>query len=273
MLLGKFESKLKILKSNEPGVPLKVESDASQLGSGAVLAHIYPDKSEKPIAFASRKLMPSCTIVVRNSVLDRIFEFKIELVKSQNHGNADALSRVPLKITEPDLIHVQYVDGKATYLDYVQDGEIPITEKVVRQETTIDPVLSKVLDYALHIWANFWWPGMDNDIKAVALMHSARALEKPNSAKCELQNWPFPTGLWQSSHVDFLRPWQAAMGRVVKRHVDQMLSSMSHVKLGKGVESGQIPDFADVKEMGKGLCVIGRDSGVNDADTAQLPGT
>ncbi|KAJ8890428.1 hypothetical protein PR048_009937 [Dryococelus australis] len=147
-----------VLAHYEPGVPLKVACDASQYGLGAVLSHIYPDKAEIPITYASCML-----------------------------SNAEyALSRVPLKITEPDLLYVQYVDGEATYLDYVQDGEIPITEKVVRRETKIDPVLSKVLGYVMH------------DCE----------LEKPNPAKCELQNWPFPTGPWQRIHVDFLGPWQ-----------------------------------------------------------------
>ena len=35
---------------------LKLDCDASQHGYGAVLSHVYPDKSERSIAYASRTL-------------------------------------------------------------------------------------------------------------------------------------------------------------------------------------------------------------------------
>ena len=42
-----------------PKLPVKVESDASKVGLGAIISHIYPDGSEKPIEYASRKLSES----------------------------------------------------------------------------------------------------------------------------------------------------------------------------------------------------------------------
>ena len=48
-----------ILAMYDKNLPLKVDCDASQYGLGAVLSHVYADKSEKPIAYASRTLNKS----------------------------------------------------------------------------------------------------------------------------------------------------------------------------------------------------------------------
>lgn len=49
----------KVLVHYNPNLELIVASDASPFGVGAVLSHIMPDGSEKPIAFASRTLSAS----------------------------------------------------------------------------------------------------------------------------------------------------------------------------------------------------------------------
>lgn len=48
-----------ILCHYDPKFPIKLYCDASEKGIGAVLAHIFPDKSEKPICFVSRTLNKS----------------------------------------------------------------------------------------------------------------------------------------------------------------------------------------------------------------------
>ena len=40
----------------DQNLPLKLDCDASQYGLVAVLSHVYPDKNERPIAYASRTL-------------------------------------------------------------------------------------------------------------------------------------------------------------------------------------------------------------------------
>ncbi|GFX10766.1 transposon Tf2-6 polyprotein [Trichonephila clavipes] len=49
----------KILVHYDPSLPLTLASDASPVGIGCVLSHVYPYGSERPIAFASRTLSGS----------------------------------------------------------------------------------------------------------------------------------------------------------------------------------------------------------------------
>lgn len=48
-----------VLKHYNPSLPIRMAEDASVYGVGAVIAHILPDGSERPVAFASRTLTQS----------------------------------------------------------------------------------------------------------------------------------------------------------------------------------------------------------------------
>ena len=48
-----------VLVHYDPKLPLKMEGDASAFGVGAVLTHVFPDGSERPVAYASRTLLES----------------------------------------------------------------------------------------------------------------------------------------------------------------------------------------------------------------------
>ena len=49
----------KVLMHYNPSMPIRMSGDASAYGIGAVIAHVLPDGSECPVAFASRTLTPS----------------------------------------------------------------------------------------------------------------------------------------------------------------------------------------------------------------------
>lgn len=51
-----FEQSPSVGSLYDPELPLILSCDASPVGVGVVLAHVYPDKTERPIAYASRTL-------------------------------------------------------------------------------------------------------------------------------------------------------------------------------------------------------------------------
>ena len=55
----KLLSSAAVLAHYNPSLPLHLATDASAYGIGAVISHIFPDGTERPIAFASRTLLNS----------------------------------------------------------------------------------------------------------------------------------------------------------------------------------------------------------------------
>ncbi|GFS71860.1 transposon Tf2-11 polyprotein [Trichonephila clavipes] len=151
----------KILVHYDPSLPLTLASDASPVGIGCVLSHVYPDGSERPIAFASRTLSGSekkysqidkeafnslgslpvlaATRLLHYALILQSFEFDIIFRKTIEHGNADFLSRLPKTSEELE------VKDDITIFQMSQIEALPVTSKELRQETSKDIELGPLL--------------------------------------------------------------------------------------------------------------------------------
>ena len=190
----------KVLVHYDPSLPMKMAADASAYGVGAVISHVLPDGTERPIAFASRTLTSSernyaqlekealalifgvkrfhkylygrrFTMVTDHKPLTAIlgpkkgipslaaarlqrwailltgYSYEVEFKPTQNHCNADGLSRLPLP-TEKD---VDYAN-EASISNVYQIEALPVTAQSVQQSTRKDLILSKVLYHTKRGW-------------------------------------------------------------------------------------------------------------------------
>ena len=65
-----------VLVHYNPGLPIRIAGDASAYAWGAVLAHVLPNGSERPVAFASRTLEKNYAQVEKEALSLIIFAVK-----------------------------------------------------------------------------------------------------------------------------------------------------------------------------------------------------
>lgn len=109
------------------------------------LISIFGPKKGLPVFAASR--------LQRYALFLSGYIFDIKYVKSVSHGNADALSRLPLQVPHP--MESNDFQWQGTYLNCIFESSVPLTFEHVKVETQKDPILHKVCSYVLHGWPSF----------------------------------------------------------------------------------------------------------------------
>lgn len=112
------------------------------------LVHIFSKKKKLPVLSATRRL--------HYAVFLQMFDFDIKYRKSEDHGNADFLSRFPQNIREA----AELFNTSADRINRLIIQESPITERKLASETVNDPELVQLMeklrtgdtsdDYTLH---------------------------------------------------------------------------------------------------------------------------
>ena len=74
------------------------------------------------------------------------YNYDISYKNTKAHGNADSLSRLPLPDCKPE------EDNSVELMYIAQFDNMPITGDRVRQETSCDPIMSRVHEYVVSGW-------------------------------------------------------------------------------------------------------------------------
>ena len=198
-----------VLMHYDSTLPVKLAGDASAYGVGAVISHIMPDGTERPIAFASKTLSSSernysqiekeglalifgvkkfhtylygrrFTLVTDHKPLTTIFgpkkgipamaaarlqrwalllaaySYTIEFRPTNDHSNADALSRLPLNV-----ISTESLAAESAFCNIAQLESLPVTVAKLQANTRTDAILSKVCKFTVEGWPE----ERDSDLK------------------------------------------------------------------------------------------------------------
>ena len=109
-----------------------------------LLSIFYPQKGIPEVA-ASR--------LQRLAITLSAYDYKVHYQPSAQHGNADALSRLPLDHNES--VERDEEEEIVCAIEEQQLDNLPLQGKDVKKATERDPVLSQAFNYTLHGWPDF----------------------------------------------------------------------------------------------------------------------
>ena len=110
---------------------------------------IITDNQPLSAIFNPRKGIPinSAARITRWAVFLSGFDYDIKLRKTQEHGNVDALSRLPLPMTEKP----SDTDAVGLFFNK-QISELPVSTRDIREYTRRDSQLAQILQFLKHGW-------------------------------------------------------------------------------------------------------------------------
>ncbi|GFU94896.1 uncharacterized protein K02A2.6 [Trichonephila clavipes] len=172
-------------------------SDASPVGIGCVLSHVYPDDSERPIAFASRTLSGP---EKKYSQIDKE-ALSIETGKDIRLG--------PLLKALREGKDLQGREAQYTIEDgYIMYGQrvciLKKFQKYVLEELHaghLGIIKMKAIDRLF-----VYWKIIDKDIGEAAKNCVDCARHKTDPTKTKVHYWEYPSMPWELAYVDFAGP-------------------------------------------------------------------
>ena len=113
------------------------------------LFHLYTDHKPLVTILGPKTAVPTLAAarMQRWAAILKAYNYQVEYRPSKEHGNADALSRLPCNA--PPL------KEEAEIFFFSGLEELPIDAKDISRETRRDPVLARVLNYTQMGWPNY----------------------------------------------------------------------------------------------------------------------
>ncbi|CAG2228697.1 Uncharacterized protein K02A2.6 [Mytilus edulis] len=154
------------------------------------------------------------------------YEYTIVYKEGSLNGNADGLSRLPLKTniektpTPGDTILL--MEHIATTPDgcILWGGRViipqPGREAMLNELHQGHPGITRMKSLAR---SYIWWPGMDNDLELTVVNCYSCQENRKLPAEAPLHPWEYPSHPWSRIHIDFAGPFMNKSFLIMLMHI------------------------------------------------------